>query len=85
MGRPKGKRLELFLPPDHPLFSYPSGQRAARAKELINKALSLEEQLAKIEQRLDQIAQTRGKEEVTNPEQIQNNKVSFDVEAFMDL
>ncbi len=53
------RRLELKLPPDHPIFEYPPGSRSAIIKmwidlgqqfELINKRLEA------IEQKIDQLS-----------------------------
>lgn len=81
----KFKRLELWLPVDHPLFDYPPGQRATRAKELLDTALRLEERLAGIEKQLAEIAENRGNEGTVNIGQVRKNTVSFDIEAFMNL
>ncbi|OAT83485.1 hypothetical protein [Desulfotomaculum copahuensis] len=47
------KRLTVAFPAGHPVWSYPSGQRAARVREWIDLALRLEEHMARIEEKLD--------------------------------
>ena len=51
------RRLELRLPVNHPVWSYPTGKRAARIKEWIDLGidltLRLEERLISIEEKLD--------------------------------
>ena len=48
------RRLEIWLPDNHWLWTLPPGQRAARVRE----ALDAEGRLAKIEERLRNIEQT---------------------------
>lgn len=81
----KFKRLELWLPVGHPLFHYPPGQRATRAKELLDTAFKLEERLAGIEKQLAEIAKNRGSVGNSDAGSVHQNTLSFDIEAFMNL
>lgn len=47
------RRLEVRLPPDHPVFRFPPGKRSERVRELIDLGLRLEERLSSIERKLD--------------------------------
>lgn len=84
-NKTKYKRLELRLPADHPLFNYPSGQRAARARELIDTAIRLEERLSEIECQLAGIAQKLTGGACTSTRKVPQKTLEFDVEAFMNL
>ncbi|NHM26988.1 hypothetical protein G7K71_18840 [Desulfofundulus sp. TPOSR] len=84
-NKTKYKRLELRLPADHPLFRYPPGQRAARARELIDTGIRLEERLLEIERQLAGIAQKLTGGACTSTRKAPKKTVEFDVEAFMNL
>lgn len=49
------RRLELRLPPDHPIWSLPPGQRAERAREYLDLAACLERRLQALEERLERL------------------------------
>lgn len=49
------RRLDLSLPENHPIWSYPRGQRSDRARELLDLALRLEQGFAILEERLTRI------------------------------
>lgn|GEM_PF-3387316 len=49
------RRLDLSLPEDHPIWSYPRGRRSDRARELLDLALRLEHGFAALEERLARI------------------------------
>ena len=58
MGRtnnPSLRRLELRLPPDHPIWSLPPGQRAERAREYLDLAAYLERRFTALEERLERL------------------------------
>ena len=58
MGRtnnPSLRRLELRLPPDHPIWSLPPGQRAERAREYLDLASYLERRFTALEARLEKL------------------------------
>lgn len=49
----KNKRIELFLPEDHPIWSYPKGMRRCKAIELLNIGLQIDEHLKQVEKKLE--------------------------------
>lgn len=53
--RPGYRRFEMALPIDHPVWSAPPRERAARARELIDLGLVIEKRLAGIDEKLDAI------------------------------
>lgn len=52
MRREGLRRLELWLPVNHPIWSYPDGTRARVAASMLDLGLALEARLARIEERL---------------------------------
>lgn len=42
MGRKGMRRLDLWLPEDHPIWRFPAGQRTQKVRELIDLGLRLE-------------------------------------------
>ncbi|MGB9661791.1 MAG: hypothetical protein ACPL5F_07190 [Moorellaceae bacterium] len=60
MGRtnnPRLRRLELRLPPDHPVWSLPPGQRAERVRECLDLYTYLEQKFSMLAERLDRLEQ----------------------------
>jgi len=54
-NNPSLRRLELRLPPDHPIWSLPPGQRAERAREYLDLAAYLEQRFTALEERLEKL------------------------------
>jgi hypothetical protein len=53
--RPGYRRLELWLPDGHPLWSLPPRTRSAYARALLDIGLAVERRLAGIEEKLDHL------------------------------
>lgn len=55
MTREGMKRLDIWLPYNHPIWDYPSGLRARKAREWLDIAAMLEKRLARLEEKLDAV------------------------------
>jgi acyl transferase domain-containing protein len=55
------KRLDLWLPDDHPVWSFPKGQRSERVRELLDLALRLEKGFRLMEERLARLEARLGR------------------------
>ncbi len=77
MARKDRRRLEIWLPVDHPIFSYPSGVRATIAREWLN----IGERLSTIDKNINEI-----KEKLNELEQKPENdgNSGFDAGAFAE-
>lgn len=85
------------FPENHPIMSYPKGQRSWRVRELVDMGLaikdtlfSINEHLKLLSERLSQIEcklESSGvtKFEVTKNQLSDNSQVKVDLEAFSDL
>ncbi|MDH7578216.1 MAG: hypothetical protein QHH75_10455 [Bacillota bacterium] len=51
----RDKRIPVGFPKEHPIWSYPNGQRAARVKELVDIGLSFEEKFLIILEKLERM------------------------------
>ncbi|MCF8022661.1 MAG: hypothetical protein K9L17_08225 [Clostridiales bacterium] len=83
-----GKRIEIYLPDDHPVLALPRGQRSQRIREALDlmdrleKTLtSMDNRLARIEEKLNSGVTLQKREPEENPEQ----EIEFDYDAFQDL
>lgn len=75
MTRKGRKRLDIWLPEDHPIFSYPSGVRAKVAREW----LDIGARLASIDKNIEEI-----KEMLSNQKPEDGNNSGFDALAFAE-
>jgi len=57
MKREGLRRLELWLPVDHPLWRYPSGTRARTAVTMLDAGMLSVQILARLEERMDRLAE----------------------------
>lgn len=51
------RRLDLRLPPDHPIFSVPDRERSRAARERLNIAAWIDSRLSAVEARLDALGE----------------------------
>lgn len=75
MTRKARRRLDLQLPEDHPIFSYPKGVRSAVAREW----LDIGARLANIDKNIEKI-----KEMLSNQKPEDGNNSGFDALAFAE-
>lgn len=75
MTRKARRRLEIQLPVDHPIFSYPKGVRSAVAREWID----IGARLASIDKNIEEI-----KEMLSNQKPEDGNNSGFDALAFAE-
>ncbi|MEW8958701.1 MAG: hypothetical protein AB2448_06260 [Moorella sp. (in: firmicutes)] len=55
MTREGMKRLDIWLPYNHPIWDYPPGLRAKKAREWLDIAAMLEKRLARLEEKIDAV------------------------------
>ncbi|QGP93398.1 hypothetical protein MGLY_28060 [Neomoorella glycerini] len=55
MTREGMKRLDIWLPYNHPIWDYQPGLRARKAREWLDIAAMLEKRLARIEEKIDAV------------------------------
>ncbi|MGI6405489.1 MAG: hypothetical protein ACOX2E_03255 [Syntrophaceticus sp.] len=74
MSRKGRKRLDVWLPEDHPIFLYPPGSRA----RVVRNWLEIGEKLSKIEEKMEQLV-TQKVEANKDEEQV------FDPSGFAEI
>jgi hypothetical protein len=79
MTRKGRKRLDIWLPEDHPIFSYPSGVRAKVAREW----LDIGARLSNIDKNINEIKEKINELE-KNPGSSDSNEAGFDAGAFAE-
>ncbi|AKX95738.1 hypothetical protein MTHERMOG20_23500 [Moorella thermoacetica] len=55
MTREGMKRLDIWLPYNHPIWDYPPGLRARKAREWLDIAAMLETRLARLEEKIEAV------------------------------
>lgn len=81
MARKGRRRLDIWLTEDHPIFSYPSGERAAIAREWLNigsRLSGIDKNINEIKERISELENQPDNRE-TNEKQ-----TGFDAGAFAD-
>lgn len=91
----KGKRVEVYLPDDHPILLIPPGKRSQTIREALDLSVWLKEQLQilteqleNMNKRLVRVEEVIVSGDVSVKEHEYNNeppKAAFDIDAFTDL
>ncbi|KYH30661.1 hypothetical protein [Neomoorella mulderi] len=89
------RRLDLWLPDDHPVWSFPKGDRSRKVRELLDLAMCLERGFGSLEARLGRLEVGLGRleERLVRLEEavahggaaVQSNKVKADGGNIPDL
>ncbi|MDD2556457.1 MAG: hypothetical protein PHX16_03605 [Syntrophaceticus sp.] len=82
MAHKDKRRLEIWLPVDHPVFSYPSGVRATIAREWLNIGsllLGMDKNIKDIKERINKIEIKSDNSQTSEEEEI-----GFDPREFAD-
>ena len=82
MAHKDKRRLEIWLPVDHPVFSYPSGVRATIAREWLNIGsllLGMDKNIKDIKERINKI-----EIKSDNSQTSEEEKIGFDPREFAD-
>lgn len=82
MAREGLKRLEIWLPDNHPVWQYPPGQRAPMAREMLDLALYLEKRLRRLEEKLDTLSRS---ETTDGGNSREDTTASINPELFLEL
>lgn len=83
----RDKRIPVGFPPEHPIWSYPNGQRAARVKELVDIGLSFEEKFLILLEKLERMEELIKSMANGNhcEQQEKKPKVALDPRDFADI
>ena len=89
----KGKKIEVYLPDNHPIFLIPPGKRSRKVREALELNVWVKEQyqaivtkLEDISNRLERIEGIIVSSHIEKKDHIQNQKTaSFDMDAFTDI
>lgn len=68
-GKKGNPQLRLRLPPDHPIWSLPPGQRTERAREYLDLAAYLERRFTALEERLERLEGLLREGRIASPRQ----------------
>ncbi len=75
------RRLEIWLPVDHPIFSYPSGVRATIAREWLNIGSLLTEMDKNIKEIMERVTRPESKSDKSDTDE---EAIGFDPGAFAE-
>ena len=89
----KGKKIEVYLHDDHPIFLIPPGKRSRKVREALELNVWVKEQhqaiatkLEEISNRLERVEGIIVSSNIEKKDHIQNQKTaSFDMDAFTDI
>lgn len=79
----RDKRIAVGFPPDHEIWNYPGGQRAAKVRELTDLGIKMETKFNDIIDRLSRIEELLSRNE-TNDES-RTGKIIIDPNDFMNI